>query len=345
MSKVVRVTDGNYKIVVDNPSDASGGIITLDTTGGYTTDRGKVVVTGDLEVKGTTTTVESVVTTIADNILTLNSGQEGNGISSSLDYKSGIEIDRGSYPYARIVFDESVPYASGGSSGNGAFRFEDENEQFLPLSFNSVNAQGPLYINTPNSAINVAGTNDYEENVFTYTGGVITDGGGGVIRNDDFIPNVKGVVDYVTYALLTNLQTAIEDEDTRFACEDIDTTSIESRIKATVDGKIIANFYSNRFEVANLKIQGNEISNTNSDEDLVISAPGTGSVKIKDNLLITETPGEEDSDVDPLAPDNGVKIYSKTEAGGDTGIYYVNKSNTQDELISRNRALVFSMLF
>jgi len=49
--------------------------------------------------------------------------------------------------------------------------------------------------------------------------------------------------------------------------------------------------------------------------------------------------------LDPSAPDNGIKIYSKSQAGGGTGLFFVNKDNTADEIISRNRSLVFSMLF
>ena len=345
MSKVVRVKDGNYKIVVDNPGDASGGLITLDTTGGYTTDRGKVVITGDLEVKGITTTVESTVTTIADNIITVNEGQTGAGISAALGYQAGLEIDRGSYSAARILFDESVPYVTGGSSGFGSFIFENAAGQYLPVSFNSINAQGTLYITTPGSAINVAGTSDYEENVFTYSAGSIVDGGGGVIINNDHIPNAKAVVDYVDYALSTNLQDAIEEGNTRLATEDDSVTSVESRIVATVDGSIIANFYSNRVEIGDIKIQDNEISTTASNEDLILNSPGTGTVKVKDVLEITETPGDDDVFINPSAPHEGIKLYSKTHAEGGTGLYFVNKSSTADELISRNRSLVFSMLF
>ena len=347
MSKLVRVKDGNYKIVVDNPSDANGGKITLDTTGGYTTDRGLVVITGDLEVKGITTTVESTVTTIADNIITLNEGQVGAGISAALGYQAGIEVDRGSFPTARLVFDESIPWISGGSSGTGAWTFENNAGQFLPVSLDTISAQGTLYITTPNSAINVAGTSDYEENVFNYIGGEIVDGGSGAVINDDFIPNAKGVVDYIDFALATNLQNAIEEGDTRVATEDEDETSIESRVKITVDGIVSAEFFSNRFVMSDLQVLGNEISTNDaiSNNDLVLSANGTGSVKIKDVIEITETPGDDDFLSDPTAPSEGIKIYSKTQAEGGSGIYFVNKSNTQDELISRNRSLVLSMLF
>jgi len=348
MSRVVRVKDGNYKIVVDNPGDASGGLITLDTTGGYSTDRGKVVITGDLEVKGITTTVESTVTTIADNIITLNEGQTGAGISAALGYQAGIGIDRGSLSEARFVFDESAPFNTGGSSGTGAFVFENAAGQKLPVNFNSLNAEGPLYISTPNSAINVAGTVDYEENVFNYSGGVITDPGSGiVVLNDDFIPNAKGVVDYVDYALENNLQDAIEEGDTRVAAEDFDETAVESRVKVTVDGIVSAEFFTNRFVLSELQILGNEISTNDavSNQDLVLSANGTGTVKIKDVFELTETPNDDDASLDPSAPAEGVRIYSKTEDTGGSGVYFVNKSNTSDELISRNRSLVFSMLF
>jgi hypothetical protein len=38
-------------------------------------------------------------------------------------------------------------------------------------------------------------------------------------------------------------------------------------------------------------------------------------------------------------------IYSRAEAAGKSGIYFVNTENTRDELVSKNRALLFSMLF
>ena len=347
MSKVVRVKDGNYKIVVDNPGDLSGGLITLDTTGGYTTDRGKVVITGDLEVKGITTTVESTVTTIADNIITLNEGQTGAGISAALSYQAGIGIDRGSLPEARLLFDESVPYVTGGSSGTGSFVFESAVGQLLPVSFNSLNAQGDLYITTPTGGINVAGTADYEKNVLTYSGDVIVDAGSGVIRNNDYVPNAKAMVDYVDYALSIFSDNNIEQEDTSIEVSDFDITGTESKAVVTIDSITSASFYTNRVVFSDLQIIGNEISTNDSvsNEDLVLSANGTGTVKIKDILEITETPGDDDISIDPSSPVEGVKIYSKNEDAGGTGIYFVNKNDTTDEIISKNRSLVFSMLF
>jgi hypothetical protein len=340
MSKVLRVTDGDYRIVVDN---GASGTIYLDTTSGAASPRGTVVITGDLEVKGTQTTVESTNTTIADNILTLNDGESGAGIRASFGYKAGIEVARGSLPTARLVFDEQSPYVAGGSSGTGSFRFEDINGDFLPLNVNSLNAEGPLYVTTPNSAINVAGTVDYEKNVFTYTGAAVSNA---VPINNDFIPNAKGVVDYITYALANNFQPGIQDANTSVTATDFDTSSNESVVVITVDGLVAANFYSNRIDLGDIKIQNNEISTTNSNEPLLLAAPGTGSVIVKDSFEITEYLYEDDG-VAPAStvPDSGIKLFSTTEGTGDTGLYFVNKSNTTGEMISKNRALLYGMLF
>ena len=83
MAKIVHVGDSNYKLKVK-----SGGEIRLDTGD----NAGEVVVTGDLTVLGTHTTIESTVTTITDPVITLNEGDTGQGVSFNF---SGIEINRG----------------------------------------------------------------------------------------------------------------------------------------------------------------------------------------------------------------------------------------------------------
>ena len=351
MSKIVKVTDGNYKVVVSN---GSSGTITLDTTDGASLVQGTVVVNGDLEVKGTTTTVESTVTTIADNIITMNEGEAGAGISASLQYIAGIEVDRGSLPAARLVFNEQTQFATGGSSGSGAWKFQDINGDTLPITTNSINAEGPLYLNTPTSVIDVSGTVNYERNVYNYAFDavandfVVTDpGNGNVILNNDALTSSKGVADYVTYVFANTLQAGIADGDTRLTTEDEDTTGIESRIQLRVDGTLIGSVYSNRFEFANLKLQNNEILTTISDDDLNLSAPGTGSVVVKDTMILTGSPFDDDLSPNPLKPDTGIKLFSKDTADteGNVGLYYVNKNNVTDELVSRNRALLFGMLF
>ena len=63
-----------------------------------------VTVSGDLNVEGTLTAINTTNTTISDNIIVLNEGETGAGITSG---SSGIEIDRGSESPVRIVYDET----------------------------------------------------------------------------------------------------------------------------------------------------------------------------------------------------------------------------------------------
>jgi len=351
MSKIEKVTGGNYKITVSN---GAAGTITLDTTDGNSSVQGTIVINGDLEVKGTQTTVESTVTTIADNIITLNEGESGAGISASAGYIAGVEIDRGSLPAARIVFNEQTPFATGGSSGTGSFKLQDATGTTLPFATNSINAEGPLYLNTPASVIDVSGTVNYERNVYNYAFDavandfVVTDPGTGiVILNNDALTSSKGVADYVTYVFANTLQAGIADADTSLKTRDQDTTGVESTVEIKVDNTLIGNIYSNRLELADIKIQKNEISTTISDDDLFLSAPGTGSVIVKDSMILTGSPFDDDLSATPLVPGDGIKLFSKNTADseGNVGLYYVNKNNVTDELVSKNRALLFGMLF
>ena len=68
---------------------------------------------------------------------------------------------------------------------------------------------------------------------------------------------------------------------------------------------------------------------------------GTGEVVVRDVLSI-------EGAVSPTAPsaDSGrIKLYSQTQAEGGSGLYFVNTSSTRDELVSKKKALLYSMLF
>ena len=67
MSKYLRVGNGDYNISVKH-----GGEITLDTTDGFLDGAGKVLITGGLEVRGDSTTYNSTILTVADNIIVLS---------------------------------------------------------------------------------------------------------------------------------------------------------------------------------------------------------------------------------------------------------------------------------
>ena len=96
MSRIIKIGQSNYTVQVQ-----TGGTITLDT--GPKT--GQVYVSGDLIVEGNTTTVESSTLTVKDNIIYLNTGETGNGVTLG---SAGIQIDRGNYQDAIFTYDETV---------------------------------------------------------------------------------------------------------------------------------------------------------------------------------------------------------------------------------------------
>ena len=63
-----------------------------------------VVVAGNLTVTGTTTSIETTNTDITDNVITLNKGEVGAGVTLTT---SGIEIERGTSPNRSLVWTEN----------------------------------------------------------------------------------------------------------------------------------------------------------------------------------------------------------------------------------------------
>jgi hypothetical protein len=93
--QTVKRFDGDYTL------ESRAGSATI-TIGKDSTDA--VVLPGDLTVNGTTTTVNSTVVDITDNIITLNNGEVGAGVTLGT---AGITIDRGSSDDAHLLYDET----------------------------------------------------------------------------------------------------------------------------------------------------------------------------------------------------------------------------------------------
>jgi hypothetical protein len=101
MSRIVVVPNSNYKVQV-----STGGTITLDTQAGGAS-YGTVLIKGNLDVLGSTTTIETTNSAITDNIIQINSGDTSNagGITSGT---AGIEIERGAKSPAQLLFNEAI---------------------------------------------------------------------------------------------------------------------------------------------------------------------------------------------------------------------------------------------
>jgi hypothetical protein len=331
MSKVLRVGASNYKVTVNN-----GGTITLDVGN----SPGQVVITGNLVVQGETTSINTSQITIEDQILVLNKGFDANG--NALDFPagiedngtgrvSGIEINRGSnpsYPPARIVFDEEITWfdSQTGTNKFGAFSISaDNNNNFMiGLRTNAIVTKdnADLVFSLGTGTLSVRGSvGNYEDRC----------------TDPDDIPNVQFVDDFVVSYFETTPPEFLKVGDSVLQIYD-DSEDPETLLQLRLNNEPAAEWRLGSFEVQNIRIAGNEISTTTSNQDLIISSDGSGSVVVNDVLKLTISS-------DPAYEVDGIKVYAKTQAYGGSGIFFVNKENNRDELISKSKAIAYSMIF
>ena len=115
-------------------------------------------------VSGTTTTVNSENTTIKDNIITLNSGESGEGVSKGT---CGIEIDRGSANKYQVVFDENDDKIKVGEEGSLKSL---STEEYVDTKISEATANGATQIVSGNWGMHV--TED-DSLVITYNGQLV----------------------------------------------------------------------------------------------------------------------------------------------------------------------------
>ena len=145
----------------------------------------------------------------------------------------------------------------------------------------------------------------------------------------------------------------------------------ESQVQVVVEGNPVATFYSNRTLFGDLEILGNTISNNTTNGNIVLRTQGTASVEIPRALQYNFT-GEVVpyiSGASLMYGDMDESVSAQPTPGG-TGLFYNNSKQTlswqewvtnnpdqnittgnlvqypaKNELISKQKALAFSMLF
>lgn len=330
-----------YKIKI-----APGGLFTFDTGDGT----GTLTINGNLNVQGETTTVGSSDLVVSDNTITVNDGESGAGVSLNT---AGLIIDRGTISNAEFLFDERFNTIddNGNDSTPGAFVFQDAGGDLRGIHVASIKTADDrnLYLLGENSTgvISVTGTTDYEKQVFPYTGNAITPNQFNDDRleppvDPDIIPNIQSVKDYIRDYNLYNFQdkiAALVDSDTFVKAFDADDPSQAiSKVEVTIDNNTSAVFRQSTAQIFDVEFEGNKISSANTNQDLLLEADGTGVIK-------TSFPVSMEKGTDPTAPVDGVTLYSKAEADGGTGLFFINENSTNDEIISRNKALLYSIIF
>jgi hypothetical protein len=356
MSKILKITDGDYKV-----KTGYAGTITLDTG----VEAGQVIVTGALNVLGDFTTINSETLTIRDQLIELNVGESGPGITSKptdTSKTSGILIHRGSglddngiaSSDVKIVFDEAVqhfdPVTVTNKKGTLIFKYNDG--RLLGIRTNSIDTNGGNLglINKGNGYVTVSGTSNYELHAFNYsawnTAGnprPLYAAGAGLITvvDDDVIPNAKGLVDYVDSSLYYYRTPLISEGDTTVRTYDDSVSGGASRIEFKVNNSLRGKFIDTGLDVDYVNIFTNTINN--STNNLILTS--TTATKIVEVDAVLQL---DDKSLSPTAVSGATKIYTvnsnTTPAPGKTGIYFTNQGNS-DELVAKNRALLFSILF
>jgi hypothetical protein len=98
-------------------------------------------------------------------------------------------------------------------------------------------------------------------------------------------------------------------------------------------------FRQDIINLSEIRIEESTISAPGTGGDLVLQSTGVNSVRIDDNLMIKIT------GANPAYDTIGLKLYANAQGSGKTGLFYVNSNNTRDEIISKNRSLLYSMIF
>ena len=345
MGQFLRV-NGDYNIKTEE-----GARITLDTGPNV----GSVRVTGDLVVEGSTVIIEATNLDIEDNIIVLNKGETGAGVT--LDY-SGIEIDRGSLGEASLIWNENIAIPAGSSSSNaggwqfvsgtgGVYSFSDSRLKLKEILTESTTDSGDLLlIGQGTGVVKVIGTDNYENQV----------------THDDDVPNKK----YVDDTIQNNPTFQVVSDNSRVTVSDKErlpniaaqpgslayltattgfSTGGESAVSVIVDAALNTQFYPNRTEMFSLEFNSSEITTKSgiTNQNINVRTQGTGKLQTNYAVQLDSIAGT------PAYVTDATVIYSATPSVGTTGVWYVNPSAEarlrSGELINKNKALVFSMIF
>lgn len=323
MSRIVKVSNGDYRLQVQ-----TGGNIIFDTTGTVPTETlGTVTIYGNLDVKGTTTQIETTNTSVTDNIIKLNSGETHDYITLG---SSGIQIDRGdatnpnSYNDAFFVFDESVshwdPTTNTQKMGTWVIKTSDDNLSAIQVNaFVSSGTHDLIFdLQGGNGVLSIVNSVGYENRVL----------------NDNDIPNRKYIQAYVASSVSQALISAIAYPTTGTPDTKVETTG--SSINFTVGADIPVTISGGGLSVNNINMVNDTITNTSAN-NLIITATNN-------NIEINAVLNLDNQAVVPAPVSGRTKLYSQAVAGpGKTGLFITNV-NTSDELISKNRAVLYSIL-
>ena len=322
MTQVIR-TNGDYKIQATN-------------TGSITLDSNEVVVTGNLTVEGTRTDVNVNNLYIEDNIINVNTGESQSHSGITLIY-AGLEIDRGSANNVAILYNENSSAWEFVENTQSGYTTTNSTIKVRTIITDPTISSGDLALIGDHTGVltvpTLSAPDDYTQQILDRAAA------DPITFAADVIPN-KG---YVDYAIANREpQPSLGSDDTTIVARDKDVLNdgvSVSSIQLTVDGQENVYLYADRSVLHDFTISGNTIETTIANQNLRLTTTLYGKVELNYGLQLDQiTVAEPDAVTDTTI------VYRDTPGAADSGIYFVNDTK-RDELISKNKALVFSMLF
>lgn len=320
MSRVLKVSQSNYRL-----QTASGGTITLDTG----TDVGTVIVTGDLVVQGETTTINTTNLAIEDNIIVLNKNQTGAGITlaSPINGQAGVQISRGSRAAGLFLFDENINHYDYPNTTNvgGTFILKTSDGKKAGLQLATIVNDGSSNLvfdmQSSDGVLSVANSTNYYQRV----------------THDNDIPNWRTVTNYVAASNgVATVDRMYYPPGAAFGFEDSKVQAFNTNIQFYVGQQIRATISPVGVSVNNINLFTDTITNTSAN-NLVLTA-------INNNVKVDAVLNLSDQSLSPAVVSGVTKLYSTATVGpGKSGLFFKNV-NTSDELVSKNRAVLLSIL-
>ncbi len=365
---------GDYKI-----ETRTGGQLVLDVSGGATgptSGNGKVTILGNLDVRGTTSQIDSSDTSIKDTTLTLNSGEPGSlsGAVTSNNGNSGIKISRGrtnSKDNANIAayleWNDTAEWTGSGQRNKvkGQFEFrvglDGSQAQYSAIKINAIRidensastigagtAAGPRLnifgIENRFAVMSVFGTSSYENQC----------------TDDDDIPNLAKVKQLITnngnvapgirvgksYLTLFDAYNTpgAESEAVLVLNATANPEAIDITTNPVTDGTVAMKITETVAEFNGIRLAGDTISPVSTSSNLVLATNNTTTTKI-----ILSSPTYFQTSGVPTPDAGQVSFYTGEPAAGGTGLFYVSSSTggtvTNQEVISRKKALIYALIF
>lgn len=111
-----------------------------------------------------------------------------------------------------------------------------------------------------------------------------------------------------------------------------------SKFFVNIDGSDVLEATATNLTYGNVQLSGNSITNTATDENLVLATTGTGEIELQDVTKLT------DQASDPTGVSGFAKVYAKVPGSGGSGVF-VSNINSTDELVTKSKAIVFGLIF